>query len=159
MFVILSASCATKKPAPEVIEYQFDKKVYEDAIAPQIYGIVATRTTNKMLDDTKNIYENLSAPFLYVMEIKKDDVNLPDGFYYSNQITKEILTNSRTFRLVSNMNDADYYLETIVSTYTTPDNESPIIVYKMILFDNKNVKINEWTENVSRIKNDDKTWW
>lgn len=161
LMALLTFGCAETKPKVEnrPMTYDFTKAEYEYAIAPQVYGILANRITNKMLDDTKTVYENLSPPFLYVMEIKKEDANLPDGFYYANKVTKEILKNSRTFRMVNNMNDADYFLETIVSTYSTSDSETPIIVYKMILFDNQNNKINEWAETIARVQNDDQSWW
>ena len=37
--------------------------------------------------------------------------------------------------------------------------EEPILVYKLILFDGKNNKINEWTETMRRVRNDDRSWW
>lgn len=128
-----------------------------DAITPEVYAIAATRVTNKMLDQTRNIYENNGETFLYIMEPKKMDRSLPDGFYYAQKLTKDIITGSQTFKPVNNMNEADYYLEVLVDK--SGNEEVPVVIYKMILFDHENVKIDEWSESVKRIRNDDRSWW
>ena len=127
-------------------------------VAPQIYAIAATRATNKMLDETAEFYENPNGnTFLYITDIKKADRKLPDGVYSAARTTKNIIEGSKTFKVVNQMDEADYYLETIIDNAGTP--EEPIFVYKLILFDAKNNKINEWVETIRRVRNDDRSWW
>ena len=126
-------------------------------ITPSVYAIAATRATNKMLDESTDIYENNNSTFLYIMDPKKTDDSLPDGFYYARKTTRDIIEGSRTFKVVNNLNDADYYLEVLVEN--AGNDETPVIAYRMILFDKDNVKINEWVETVRRLKNDDRSWW
>ena len=83
--------------------------------------------------------------------------DLPDGFYKANRMTRDIIENSRTYKVVNNLNDADYYLEAYVENVGTE--EAPIISYRLILFDHNNTKVKEWTETVRRLKNDDRSWW
>ena len=66
---------------------------------------------------------------------------------------------SRTYTVVNNLNDADYYLETQIKEIPVQGAETPIIEYKIILNDKDNNKINEWTETIRQLQNDDKSWW
>ena len=128
-------------------------------ITPSVYAIAATRATNKMLDESTDIYENNNSTFLYIMDPKKTDDSLPDGFYYARKTTRDIIEGSRTFKVVNNLNDADYYLETQIKEIPVQGAETPIIEYKIILNDKDNNKINEWTETIRQLQNDDKSWW
>lgn len=130
---------------------------YDAAFTPHVYAIAATRATNKMLDETRDIYENAGNVFLYVGAPKKLDNSLPDGFHYAQKVTTEILEGSKDFKLVNNKEDADYYLEVLVDKAGNAD--VPVIVYKLVLFNNENVQVRSWTERVSRIRNDDRSWW
>ena len=129
-----------------------------EAITPDVYAVVAARATNKMLDQTTAVYEQKPAPKLYVMQIKKSDPNLPDGFYYARQVTQEIIEGSKTFTLVNNLNDADYYLEVMVSPLQI-EGKAPALQYKMALFNNQNVQIDQWAEVIQQVQNDDRSWW
>ena len=82
---------------------------------------------------------------------------MPDGIYSAARTTRDIIEGSKTFKVVNDMKEADYYLETVIDNAGTP--EEPILVYKLILFDGKNNKINEWTETMRRVRNDDRSWW
>ncbi len=129
----------------------------ERGITPQVYAIAASRATNKMLDDTADIYENNGNTFLFISDAKKDSDDIPDGFYKANQVTRGIIENSRTYKVVNNLNDADYFLEARVANVGTL--ETPVISYRIILFDKNNTKVKEWTETVRRLRNDDGSWW
>ena len=48
--------------------------LFEETSAPQMYSVIAARVTNKMLDQTTEIYEKPMPPKLYVMQIKKAGV-------------------------------------------------------------------------------------
>ena len=106
---------------------------------PEIYAIPATRATNKMLDETREFYEQNGDTFLFITDLKKGDRQLPDGIYKAEQTTRKIIEGSKTFKA------------------GTP--EEPILVYRMILLDKDNKKINEWVEMVRRVNNDDRSWW
>ncbi|MFI3241694.1 MAG: hypothetical protein R3Y43_03925 [Alphaproteobacteria bacterium] len=121
--------------------------------SPQDYGILASRVTNKMLDDTKDIYESIPQSKIYIRSIEKISDNIPEGFYSANKNINDILTNSNTFIVTNNQAETNYHLESIVSAN---DNT---IVYKMNLLDNEGNIIKEYTETLSRLQNDDKTYW
>ena len=124
---------------------------------PEIYAIPATRATNKMLDETREFYEQNGDTFLFITDLKKGDRQLPDGIYKAEQTTRKIIEGSKTFKVVGNKDEADYILETAIDNAGTP--EEPILVYRMILLDKDNKKINEWVEMVRRVNNDDRSWW
>ena len=92
------------------------------------------------------------------MEPKVED-DLPNGFYLSQNETKRIINASRTFTVVNNLNDADYYTETLIKKIQIEGRDEPIIQYKLMLFDKGNNKINEWSETIRQVENDDKSWW
>ncbi|MBE6444947.1 MAG: hypothetical protein E7019_02670 [Alphaproteobacteria bacterium] len=123
----------------------------------EIYAIPATRATNKMLDETREFYEQNGDVFLFIASLKKADRKLPDGVYKAEQVTKKIIEGSDTFKVVGDKEEADYILETIIENNGTP--EEPILTYRMILSDMENNKINEWSETVRRLQNDDRSWW
>lgn len=160
--IVVLASCGTQpKEKPRyIIQTPYgETDIYDETITPEVYSILATRVTNKMLDETPNIYEKSQTPTLYIMEVKKAHNDLPNGFYYSRKITKDIVEGSRTFKIVNNMNDADYYLETIAIKIPLEDNITPAIQYKITMYDKNNKRINQWSEVLQQVQNDDKSWW
>lgn len=161
--LLLLGACTVLSPEPQV-RYVIDtpygqQEVYDDMIIPDVYAIAATRATNRMLDQTAEIFEQNPAPRLYIKEVKKESESLPDGFYYAKEVTKSIIEGSRTFTRVNNMNDADYNLEITVRELADPNRDTPVIEYKSTLFDKNNAKINEWVETIRQIQNDDRSWW
>lgn len=160
--VVFLASCSSQpKEKPRyIIQTPYgEENIYDETITPEVYAILATRVTNKMLDETFNIYEKSSAPTLYVMEVKKAHKDMPNGFYYSRKVSKDIIEGSRTFKVVNNMNDAEYYLEAVVIKIPLEDNITPAVQYKITMYDKNNKKINEWSEILQQVQNDDKSWW
>ncbi len=129
----------------------------EQAVTPQVYAIAATRATNRMLDETADIYENNGTTFLYITQPQILDDTLPDGIHYARKVTKDIITGSNNYKVVNNLADADYILEAAVENIGYE--EDPVIEYSLILFDSQNNKINQWSEAVRQLKNDDRSWW
>lgn len=125
--------------------------------APETYAIAATRATNRMLDETGALFEESEGSFIYVKDLKKADRQLPDGVYNAARATKNIIRNSRTFKVVDKPDEADYILETVIDNAGTP--EEPILVYKLILYDDGNNLAGQWTETLRRLRNDDRSWW
>ncbi len=151
----------------EYLEYVDNGAVYRlptpgspylaNAPTPETYAIAATRATNRMLDESGALYENNGSSFIYVTDLKKADRQLPDGVYNAAKTTKNIIKNSRTFKVVDNQEEADYILEPVIDNAGTP--EEPVLVYKLILFDTDNNKAGQWTETLRRVRNDDGSWW
>lgn len=136
------------------------QEIVFDDVNPTVYAIAASRTTNKMLDDTASLYENKNpAPKLYIAKLRKNNADLPDGFYYSRKVTDEIIEGSRTFTVVNNVQDADFYLVPEADALANPGAASPAVVYRLTLFDKNNTKIEDWTEILKQLKNDDQSWW
>lgn len=135
------------------------REVWQDNITPEVYSIVATRATNKMLDETSKIYDNAPSPTLYVKEVKRLNDELPAGLYLANKVTKDIINGSRTFSVVNNIKDAEYVLDVTVDKLTIEGYNNPVIKYHSVLSDNKNNKIQEWSESIQQVINDDKSWW
>lgn len=132
--------------------------LYDETTTPEVYSIVATRAVNKMLDDTRPIYENLGSTFIYIMEPKKMKGDVTNGFYLSQRVTRNIIEGSKTYTVVNNMKETDYYLETLISKIEIEGQDSPIIQYKLMMFDKSDRKVNEWIETIRKVKNDDRSW-
>lgn len=149
----------TKSSTPRGYGYTPQTTAYETNITPEVYGIVAKRTVNKMLDETAPLYEKAEAPTIFIREVKIEDDRLPDGFFYANKLTRQLLENANTFKVVNNKYDADYFLETEVDTVEFKNSPTPAIVYRVMLLDQRNGVIKEWKETIRQLKNDDKSWW
>ena len=164
-YVLLAACTAYSHKAMEeqeqfVVETPYaETPAIDDTISPDVYALVAARATNRMLDETAEVYEQNPRPTLYLMQIKKPDENLPDGFYLARRETKDIIEGSGTFTLVNNLNEAQYYLEVSVSPIPLKDKEVPAISYHLSLYTNQNAKIGEWAQMIKQVQNDDKSWW
>ena len=144
------------------LEYRDAQEVnFEANIDPKVYAIVARRVLNKMLDETAPLYETKEdeIPSIYIRDIKIYDDRLPDGFYQAHKETQKLLENSHTFKLTNNKYEADYFLETEIDTLEIKDYDSPVIIYRLILLDQRNGVIKEWKENIRRVRNDDRSWW
>ena len=111
--------------------------------------------------ETAPLYETKDdeVPSLYVRDVKIYDDRLPDGFYQAHKETQKILENSHTFKLTNNKYEADYFLETEIDTAEILNYDSPVIIYRLILLDQRNGVIKEWKENIRRVRNDDRSWW
>ena len=134
----------------EMYLYNIDTKVYE---------IVARRTTNKLLDYTAPIYDAASRPTVFVGEAQVFDKDLPDGFAYCRKITKDMLENAKAFLVVNDPEEADYFVDIDVETVLLEGNETPVIIYTLILSDYNGEILQEWKETIRQVKNDDRTWW
>lgn len=162
--LVLLGACSTEE---ELIEkniyvkapylHESQEVELEMAITPEVYALAATRATNKMLDETRDIYENGNNVFLFISAPKKLDSSLPDGFHYAQKVTNDIIEGSNDYKVVSNQEEADYYLQVLIDKSGTLD--MPAITYKLIMFDNEGVQVGEWSETVRRVRNDDRSWW
>lgn len=136
--------------------------LYDETTAPQMYQVIASRATNKMLEQTTDVYEKASPnlPKIYVMQVKKTGPDpIPNGFFYARQVTKEIIQGSKTYQVVNTMEEADYMLEVLVTKVNIPNLPGNVLQYKIILLDKGNNQIGTWVENIRQVQNDDRSWW
>lgn len=134
-----------------------DERYSEFMPLPEVYAIPAIRATNKMLDETRNLYDSNGDVFLFIAAIQKNDKKLPDGIYKAEQVNRKIINGSNTFKVVNDKSEADYILSPSIDNIGST--EEPVIEYRLILTDTENNKINEWVETVKRLNNDDRSWW
>lgn len=149
------------QPRP-VIKYREEHRPVHDldfdhGITPQVYAIAATRATNKMLDQTADIYETDDNVFLYIADAEVKDSDLPAGYHAAEKITREIIEGGESFKVTQQRTEADYQLKILIGNGGSK--ESPVIVYKLILLNKDGIKEREWTEAVRRVRNDDRSWW
>ena len=133
---------------------------YADAvynINPQVYGIVASRTTNKMLNDAPAIFAENKNAEVYVADTTVIDRYLPEGPDAAGKASREILQGSKMFNIVSDKEKAKYIIESSLNNVNTP--EVPIIVYEMKLYDNKGKLLGNWFDTIRQVQNDDGSWW
>lgn len=128
-------------------------------IDTRIYEVVARRTTNKLLEYTAPIYDKATRPTIFVSEVQVFDEALPQSFAYSRKITKDMLENAKAFLVVNNPEDADYFLDIEVETVELKGVETPVITYTLVLSDANEEVLQEWSETIRQVKNDDKSWW
>ncbi len=133
---------------------------YEGAdynIDPQVYAIVAGRTTNKMLVDAPAIFaKNKKAP-LYIDKTTQIDRFLPSIPASAGTAAKEIILGSKMFNIVDDKESASFILESTLNNIGTP--EVPIILYEMRIIDQQGTEHGKWSDTIRQIQNDDGSWW
>ena len=72
--------------------------------SPEAYNVVATRATNRMLQDTANLYGNGKTVFLNDTKLLSSD--LPYGNHRLKATTKDIISESRAFDIVNSASNA-----------------------------------------------------
>lgn len=139
--VVEMKSSATKVDAKAVAKY-----------SPEVYDVVATRATNRMLQDSSVIYDNGSLKTLYIKDAKLLSSDLPYGSHRLKGITKEIISGSNTFELVNNPKNADFIAQTSADWYVAPNTTIPALQYKLTLLDKNGKKVNEWVEVIRQVQ-------
>lgn len=133
---------------------------YENAeyvISPQVYGIVASRATNKMLSETPGIMADKKDAALFVSDTQVIDRYLPEAPRSAGKATKDILYGSKMFNIVNDKTQADYVLESSINNVNTP--EIPVIAYELRLYDNSGKLLGNWSDSIRQVLNDDGSWW
>ncbi|MBR5154102.1 MAG: hypothetical protein IKW58_00065 [Alphaproteobacteria bacterium] len=119
--------------------------------SPEAYIVVATRATNRMLQDTATLYEN-GTKRVYIKDIKLLSSDLPYGSHRLKGATKDIISGSQTFDVVNNINNAEFVIEPSAEWYIATSNATPAIQYKLSLLDKAGKKIDEWIEIIRQVK-------
>lgn len=149
------------KPLPRmIVDTPYGMKdLYAETNAPQIYSVIAARATNKMLNQTTDIYEREKAPKIYIRQVKKMGANhVPDGFYYARKTTKEIVARAGAYTVVNTPKEAQYMLDISVSKPNVAGLEGSVLQYKLMLLNKKGKEIGSWIENIRQVQNDDQSW-
>lgn len=170
--VVTTSSVSTTNvaaPQKEYVEVTVEKNPYRSEVvdmraktanvsvgttanySPEAYIVVATRATNRMLQDTAVLYEE-GAKRVYIKDIKLLSSDLPYGSHRLKGATKDIISGSKTFDVVNNINNADFVIEPSAEWYVGPNNATPAIQYKLSLTDSKGKKIDEWIEIIRQVK-------
>lgn len=141
---------------PEVLDMQPTtvrknaKPVAAAKYSPEAYNVVATRATNRMLQDTAN----LSSKGHKTVFLKDTQVLSSDMPYGSNRLkstTKDIINVSKTFDVVNSPKDADYIVASTADWYVA-DSKAPAIQYKLSMFDKSGRRVNEWVEIIRQVQ-------
>ncbi len=119
--------------------------------SPEAYIVVATRATNRMLQDTSAIYDGASKK-IYIKDINLLSSDLPYGGHRLKGATKEIISGSNTFEVVNNIKDADFVVEPTADWYVSSNSDVPALQYTMKLLDKNGNKIDEWIEVIRQVK-------
>jgi len=120
------------------------------------YEIAATRITNKLLDDSADIYEVKPNTKLYIKKIQKNSETLPDGFYNAQKSIREIISGSGTYTVVDKIEDADFILASKVSELK--NNNQPIIIFNADILDKQEKPVKSWSVTIRQMP-EDKSWW
>ena len=118
---------------------------------PEAYDVVATRATNRMLQDTAAVYDNGTKKTVYLKDTNLLSSDLPYGSHRLRGVTKDIIEGSRTFDVVNNVNNADFIVASSADWYVTP-NKAPALQYKLSLFDRNGQKVNDWVEIIRQVR-------
>ncbi len=131
-----------------------------DAYGSKMYHVAASRTTNKMLKEVEQVYEDSPCKKVYVMQAKKHgQKHIPDGYYHTQNMTKNIIKDSKVLELVDSTQTADCKLDIQISKIEIPNQSEDFLQYKLVLLNKENIEINSWSEDIAQIKNDDRSWW
>lgn len=126
------------------------KPVAAAKYSPEAYNVVATRATNRMLQDTAN----LSSKGHKTVFLKDTQVLSSDMPYGSNRLkstTKDIINVSKTFDVVNSPKDADYIVASTADWYVA-DSKAPALQYKLSMFDKSGRRVNEWVEIIRQVQ-------
>ncbi len=138
--VAMSSSTSNVKPA-DIAKYK-----------PEVYDVVASRATNRMLQDTASIYDAGYVKTIYLKDTRLLSSDLPYGSHRLRGVTRDIINGSRAFDVVNNPNNADYVVESSADWYVTQNSQVPALQYKLAMFDRRGQKVNEWVEIIRQVQ-------
>ena len=119
--------------------------------SPEAYTVVATRATNRMLQDTTAIYEN-GVKRVYIKDTKLLSSDLPYGSHRVKGATRDIIAGSKIYDIVNNIKNADLVIEPSLDWFVSSNSQVPALQYKMTLLDKNGKKIDEWIEVIRQVK-------
>lgn len=152
------AAAGAKAERPDYVPYRQGRD--RAATSKQIYTVLASRAVNKMLKSTAAVYAGGKRPPLYVAApVAEGKTPVPENLEYAGVVTQSVIAGSYSYALAGERAKADYVLETFVRSQPVVSRGTSVIVYKAVLKDAKQNEIGSWTETLSPVMNDDKSWW
>lgn len=159
---LMLASCSyfapssTSEPAPEVQTEMATEEETQTFYLTEAYEVAATRITNKMLNDTVEIYQKQPQPKIYIKETVKSET-APDGNLETAQKAMRTLIKGTNSYIVANTEtDADFILESSVNDLDTGG--QPAIQFKLSLNDKALAPVQAWSVVIKQMP-EDKSWW
>ena len=119
--------------------------------APEAYDVLATRATNRMLQDTAALYDNGRTKRIFLKDTKLLSTDLPFGSQRLKSTTKDIVSGSKTYDIVNNSKNADFIVASTADWYIA-NNAAPALQYKLAMFDKSGKKVNEWVEIIRQVQ-------
>lgn len=132
------------------------KKV-EDTFNPNVYAVLASRVTNKFLTDMPAYFANKENPALYIEKTEYGDRFLPATPDVAENTAKEIILGSNMIKVVDDKALATHVLKGRISNINTP--EVPVFKYGIALYEKDNKLVEEWSDTIRQVQNDDGSWW
>ncbi len=160
-FLLLTGCHSVMVSAPEsenpstTVQENISMPDMQNIYMTKAYETAATRVTNKMLDDSADLYEIQPKPKLYIKQIVKTAPELPDGFYTAQRAIKDIVKGSGTFVVVDKMEDATYILETSVNQFNVAN--LPGIIMKQSLNNTADQPLRAWNIVIKQMA-EDQSW-
>lgn len=153
-----AVSAAEKTQRPDYVPYR--QGCGQAAVSKRIYMILASRAVNKMLKNTAANYAGGKRPSMYVAApVAEGQDAVPANVEYAGVVTQNIIAGSHSYVLAGKQAGADYVLETFVRSRPVVSRGTNVIVYKTVLKDGRQNEIGSWTETLSPVMNDDRSWW
>jgi len=118
--------------------------------SPEAYDVIATRATNRMLQDSAALYAN-GHKTIFIKDAKVLSSDLPAGANRLKSTTKDIISGSKTFDLINDASKADFILDSAADWYVT-NTAAPALQYKLSMFDKSGRKVNEWVEIIRQVQ-------
>lgn len=160
--IIKEVIIETENPDKNAQTYTLTKrseryKDVEDAIAPNVYAVLASRVVNKFLTDIPAYFADKVNPVLYMEETVYGDRFMPSNPDVAGATAKEIIIGSKMIPVVDDKIKANYTLKGRVSNINTP--EVPVFKYEIGLYDISNKLVDSWSDTIRQVQNDDGSWW
>ena len=133
--------------------------LWNETVTPEVYEVIATRLTNRMLQETTDFYSGSTRPSVFVGEVTTQNGRVDNGFFLSRKIVNDIIAGSNTYQVVSAKKSADYYLALEVIKPLLDQNSGKILQLKMTMYDRKNRPVKQFSEFMQQVKNDGNGWW
>lgn len=118
--------------------------------SPEAYSVVATRATNRMLQDTAALYNN-SNPKVFLKDTKLLSSDLPYGSHRLKGTTKDIISGSKAFEVVNSASDADFIIDSTADWFIN-GSAAPALQYRLSMLDKTGRKVNEWVEVIRQVQ-------
>lgn len=113
---------------------------------PEAYRLASKRAYERM--EKANMGWCTQKPTIFVQSAQVLSADLPAGTDSGVAEMKKQISESSAFTLSSDASKADYTLETTVDWFDTPTKQVPAIQYRVVVYDKKHNRVDEWVEIV-----------